>query len=201
MTDQTLPDRLAALDEEVRGRDRSACLANEWRIVVEKRLVAALARIAALEAEVRTVTLQRNAEEEAAMHSGGILSDVADILYGDTTRAETHGYRGVKTRARNVVREVKRQRSQIGELKTVARICHERIAALEAQVAEAREWAAGFKANMLHLEKENVALEARLALAAECAGLKDSRIDRLERQVVALSCHGAGTVPPEAPHE
>ena len=39
---------------------------------------------------------QRNAEEEHAMLSGGILSDVCDIAFGDPERASCQGYEGIR---------------------------------------------------------------------------------------------------------
>lgn len=64
----------------------------------------ALKHILHLEKRHDLAIRQRNQEEGSAMHSGGILSDVADAVFGDETRAETHGYDGV-------LDEVKRQRA------------------------------------------------------------------------------------------
>lgn len=41
---------------------------------------------------------QRDAEERAAMHSGGLLSDVCDIAFANTERAMRNGYDGIRER-------------------------------------------------------------------------------------------------------
>jgi hypothetical protein len=46
---------------------------------------------------------QRDAEEKAAMCSGGILSDVCDVVFDDPRRAMTHGYDGVVQRCRELI--------------------------------------------------------------------------------------------------
>lgn len=53
-----------------------------------------------------SVESQLEDEEEAAMKSGGILSDVCDVLFRDETRALTHGYEGVLDRAKELVGRV-----------------------------------------------------------------------------------------------
>lgn len=45
------------------------------------------------------------AEERCAQESGGILSDVCDIAFGDDMRAAKHGYDGIRERVREMVTE------------------------------------------------------------------------------------------------
>jgi len=44
-------------------------------------------------------------QEEQHLAESGLLSDLCDLLFGDETRAETHGYDGVLDRARDVLAE------------------------------------------------------------------------------------------------
>lgn len=55
------------------------------------------------EAERDRAIEQRDAEEKAAIHSVGILSDVCDVVFADPQRAMTHGYDGVVERCRIMV--------------------------------------------------------------------------------------------------
>lgn len=52
---------------------------------------------------VAALIRQRNDEETAALHSGGILSDVCDVVFDDPDRAAKHGYDGVVERCRELV--------------------------------------------------------------------------------------------------
>ncbi len=56
-----------------------------------------------LRREIKGLRQQARQEEEAAMHSGGILSDVCDIAFDDEGRAMTEGYDGIRERVRELV--------------------------------------------------------------------------------------------------
>lgn len=66
---------------------------------------------------------QLTAEEQRAMESGGILSDVCDLVFDDPERAATHGYNGVH----NKIAEIKNQLRlyQLGVGKYCADFCTE----------------------------------------------------------------------------
>ena len=64
------------------------------------------ARAVRLEAEKEGLKASLEVEEEAAQVSGGILSNVCDILFEDPERAATHGYEGVQNKAKDYVERV-----------------------------------------------------------------------------------------------
>ena len=74
-----------------------------------RTLLAELDRVAAERDHAQNSALR---EEEHAMHSGGILSDVCDVLFEDESRAALHGYDGVLERARELVAERNRLKGQ-----------------------------------------------------------------------------------------
>ena len=56
-----------------------------------------------LQREIEGLRQQAQQEEEAAINSGGILSDVCDIAFNDEGRAMTEGYDGIRERVRELV--------------------------------------------------------------------------------------------------
>lgn len=60
------------------------------------------------------------AEERCAQESGGILSDVCDIAFGDYDRAAVHGYHGILERVREMVTEREELVATLRELRDEA---------------------------------------------------------------------------------
>ena len=69
----------------------------------------------ALFTRVRHLEEQRDAEEAAAMHSGGILSDICDIVFDDSERAIRHGYDGVREKVIELKRSLVEARKEAAE--------------------------------------------------------------------------------------
>ena len=67
---------------------------------------------AQLQARVKTLEEMLYEEEKCAEESGGILSDVCDILFNDPNRAATHGYEGVIERAKLLMKKLKRYKKR-----------------------------------------------------------------------------------------
>jgi len=59
---------------------------------------------------------QLTAEEQCAMNSGGILSDVCDLVFDDPERAATHGYEGVKEKIVEMKNQLRLYQIQIDKL-------------------------------------------------------------------------------------
>ena len=66
--------------------------------------------------EKRKVEAQLTTEEECAMNSGGILSDVCDLVFDDPERAATHGYEGVKEKIVEMKNQLRLYQIQIDKL-------------------------------------------------------------------------------------
>lgn len=85
---------------------RSSIPTEEWAArrarMYERR------RTAKLRADFARVQEAREREDESGERTSGILAEVCDIAFGDSERAATHGYEGIKERVTSLVRRAKR---------------------------------------------------------------------------------------------
>lgn len=110
------PDPMARLLDELGYETADEVIAAYQR---NEKMIEDVARLVGLEVDdgtgnapdVREAVARRlqaaesaaRRDESDALHSGGILSDVCDIAFEDATRAEVHGYEGIRDRIRELV--------------------------------------------------------------------------------------------------
>lgn len=99
MGEWTLPKLKKHFDAKDMTLNEAACIAGELlheNAVLDGELSTAQTECDELKKRCEKLEAQLTAEEQRAMESGGILSDVCDLVFDDPERAATHGYEGVK---------------------------------------------------------------------------------------------------------
>lgn len=126
MGEWTLPKLKKRFDAKDMTLNEAACIAGELlheNAVLGGELSTAQTECDELKKRCEKLEAQLTTEEECAMNSGGILSDVCDLVFDDPERAATHGYKGVH----NKIAEIKNQLRlyQLGVGKHCADFCLE----------------------------------------------------------------------------
>lgn len=99
MSKYTLKSLKARLDSKDMTLEEAAFIAGELlyeNAVLDGELSTAQTECDELKKRCEKLEAQLTTEEQCAMESGGILSDVCDLVFDDPERAATHGYEGVK---------------------------------------------------------------------------------------------------------
>jgi hypothetical protein len=89
---------------ELRRQAESQCVrAQQEREAMRVKLEALESMLVDCETERDMAQSSWDDEHEAANHSGGILSDVCDVVFADADRAAKHGYDGVLEQCKSIV--------------------------------------------------------------------------------------------------